>query len=57
MMTKEKRTHLLNFAVTDSEVKTLREKMKSAGIHNQSAFLRTLVLNGYILKLDLPEIR
>ena len=31
--------------------------MKSLGITNTSAFLRSMVLNGYILKLDLPQIR
>lgn len=31
--------------------------MKAAGITNQSVFLRAMVLKGYLLKLDLPEIR
>lgn len=31
--------------------------MKSLGITNTSAFLRSMALNGYILKLDLPQIR
>ena len=31
--------------------------MKAAGIENQSAFLRAMVLKGYLLKLDIPEIR
>lgn len=31
--------------------------MKAAGVTNQSVFLRAMVLKGYLLKLDLPEIR
>lgn len=53
----EKRTNMLNFVVSDAELQTLQEKMKRLGIRNQSAFLRSMALNGYILRLDLPEIR
>ena len=31
--------------------------MKQLEIHNISAFLRAMVLNGYVLKLDLPQLR
>ena len=48
---------MLNFVVSDAELQTLQEKMKRLGIRNQSAFLRSMALNGYILRLDLPEIR
>lgn len=27
------------------------------GIRNKSAYMRALALNGYILKLDMPQIR
>ena len=30
--------------------------MKTFGITNQSAFIRARALNGYVLKLDLPEL-
>ena len=30
--------------------------MKTFGIKNQSAFIRAMALNGYVLKLDLPEL-
>ena len=33
------------------------EKMKQLEIRNMSAFLRAMVLNGYVLKLDLPQLR
>ena len=31
--------------------------MEALGITNESAYMRALALNGYILKLDLPQIR
>lgn len=31
--------------------------MKAFGIKNQSAFICVMALNGYVLKLDLPELR
>ena len=30
--------------------------MKTFGIKNQSAFIRAMALNGYVVKLDLPEL-
>ena len=45
------------FAKTKKQDALIRQKMKFAGIENQSAFLRAMVLKGYLLKLDLPEIR
>ena len=53
----EKRLVQHNFKTTEAEDTLIRKKMKAAGIENQSAFLRAMVLKGYLLKLDLPEIR
>ena len=43
--------------IRETEAEIIKKKMKSLGITNTSAFLRSMVLNGYILKLDLPQIR
>ena len=58
-MKKEKalRTKMLHFAVTEEEARIIDEKMKQLEIRNMSAFLRAMVLNGYVLKLDLPQLR
>ncbi len=58
-MKKEKalRTKMLHFAVTEEEARSSDEKMKQLEIRNMSAFLREMVLNGYVLKLDLPQLR
>lgn len=58
MVTKENRRLINhNFRTTEAEDLLIRQKMQAFGIKNQSAFLRALALNGYLLKLDLPEIR
>ena len=53
----EKRLVQHNFKTTEAEDALLQQKMKAFGIRNQSAYLRAMALNGYLLKLDLPEIR
>ena len=53
---KEKRTIHYSFKATPEENKIIQQKMKLAGIKNQSAFIRAMALNGYVLKLDLPEL-
>ena len=42
---------------TPSEDALIQKKMKTFGLRKKSAFFRAMVLNGYLLKLDLPEIR
>ena len=54
---KARRSKLLHFAVTEEEANIIDEKMKQLEIRNMSAFLRAMVLNGYVLKLDLPQLR
>ena len=57
MAGKEKRLVNHNFRTTESEAAIMRKKMDALGITNESAYMRALALNGYILKLDLPQIR
>ena len=57
MAGKEKRLVQHNFKTTESEARIMRKKMDALGITNESAYIRALALNGYILKLDLPQIR
>ena len=56
MTEKEKRTIHYSFKVTPEEDAIIQRKMKTFGIKNQSAFIRAMALNGYVLKLDLPEL-
>ena len=56
-MTKEKRLIQHNFRTTEAEDNVIRQKMKTFGIRTRASFYRAMILNGYLLKLDLPEIR
>ena len=51
------RTIQLHFMVTEQEREQIQERMAKAGINNLGAFLRKMALDGYIVKLDLPELR
>ena len=57
MVTKEKRLVQHNFKTTEAENQVIRQKMKAFGIKNQSAYVRAMALKGYLLKVNLPEIR
>jgi len=57
MNEKQKRTIHYSFKATPEEDTIIQQKMKAAGIRIQSAFIRKMTLNGYLLKLDLPESR
>lgn len=46
-----------SFRTTEAEDEFIRQKMKVFGIRKKSLLFRAMVLNGYLLKLDLPEIR
>ena len=58
MMTeRDKRLIRHCFRTTEEEEVILQKKMQTFGVTNQSAFLRAMALNGYLLKVSLPEIR
>lgn len=57
MNEKQKRTIHYSFKVTPEEDAMIQKKMELAGIKNQSAFIRRIVLGGLILRLDLPELK
>ena len=54
---KENRTIRFTIRLTESEASQLQKKMDLLGITNTAAYLRAMALNGYILRIDLPEIR
>ena len=56
MTERKKSTIHYSFKATPEEDAIIQKKMKTFGIKNQSAFIRAMVLNGYVLKLDLPEL-
>ena len=47
----------LHFYVNDQELEWINQKMKQFGTENMSAYLRKMAIDGYVLKLDLPELK
>lgn len=57
MSDKPGRKRLLHFRVTPEEQSIIEMKMEQAGIKSMSAYLRKMSLDGYVIKLELPELR
>lgn len=54
---KRKRNLQLNFRVSPEELSQIEEKMQKFGTRNREAFLRKMALDGYVVKLDLTELK
>ena len=52
-----KRNVSILFRLTEDERDILKQRMYDAGMTNQEAYLRKMALTGYILRLDLSEVR
>ena len=56
-MAKQKRDVLLKVRVTPEERALIRQKMALLGTDNMAAYMRKMAIDGYVVKLDLPELR
>ena len=56
-MAKQKRDVLLKVRVTPEERAMIETKMAQLGTTNMGAYLRKMAIDGYVVKLDLPELR
>jgi len=54
---KRKRNLQLNFRVSPEELSQIEAKMQKFGTRNREAFLRKMALDGYVVKLDLTELK
>ena len=54
---KRKRDVQLNFRVSSAELAAIEDKMAALGIFNREAYLRKMALDGYVVKLELPELK
>ena len=52
-----KRSKQLKIWVSPEEQDMIHQKMAEFGTANMGAFVRKMVIDGYIIKLDLPELR
>ncbi len=54
-MTKKK-SNGIYFKVSEEEQTLIDRKMELAGIHNRSAYIRKMCIDGYTLNLQIPEL-
>lgn len=54
---KRRRNVQLNFRVSSHELKLIETKMEQMGTRNREAYLRKMAIDGYVVKLDLPELK
>ncbi len=51
------RSEYIHIRVTPEEVEQIKIRMEQAGIKNMTAYLLRMALHGYVLTLDLPELK
>lgn len=51
------REHQVIFRVTEAEKELIRRRMALLGTRNMQSFLRKMALDGYVVKLELPELK
>ena len=56
-MAKRKRDVPVLFWVSAEELELIHQKMQQYGTENLSAYLRKMALDGYVIKLELPELK
>lgn len=56
-MAKRKRDVPVLFWVSAEELELIHQKMQQYGTENLSAYLRKMALDGYVVKLELPEMK
>lgn len=56
-MARRKREIQLKFRVTPEEQALIHQKMEQYGTENMAAYLRKMAIDGYVVRLDLPELR
>ena len=54
---KRKRDGPVLFWVSDAEMEAIQQKMAQFGTKNLSAYLRKMAVDGYVVQLDLPELK
>lgn len=52
-----KREVQVNFRVSPQELEMIEQKMGQLGTSNREAYLRKMALDGYVVRLELPELK
>lgn len=50
-------TDCIFLKITPEDRMRIREKMDEAGVTNMSAFIRKMAIDGYVIKLDLTDMK
>ena len=53
----EKRSVSVKFRISESELNMIQDKMQEYGTTNMSAYLRKMAIDGYVVKIELPELK
>ena len=56
-MRENSRKTQLHFVVSEQEFDRIRQRMEECGVANLSAFLRKMALDGYVIHLDMTELK
>ncbi len=56
-MANRKRDIQLKFRVTPQEREMIEQKMAQLGTKNMAAYLRKISIDGYVIRLELPELK
>ena len=56
-MSNRNRALQLNFRVSENELNMIEKKMAQADISNREAYLRKMAIDGYVLRLEVPELK
>jgi len=51
------REHVLKVRTSEEELQRIQKHAKELGIHNISAYMRRMALNGYIFRIDMSDFR
>ena len=47
----------IKFRANEEEAELIKEKMEKAGVSNMSAYLRKMAIDGYVISLDLSDLK
>lgn len=56
-MANRERQIQLKFRVTPQERELIEQKMVQLGTRNMAAYLRKIAIDGYVIRLELPELK
>ena len=56
-MANRKRPVRVKMRVTEDELKKIHKRMAQMGTTNREAYLRKMAIDGYIIRLEIPELK